>query len=82
MRIMVEIDDATMARVEAYAERKGLPVRQAVTGLLDIGLSNYERYVKAGQARAAAMTPEERAKGLQARWGTKKASRKRKEPRG
>lgn len=53
---------ALVARLRAYADRKGLGQQAAAVALLDAGLRSHERAVAAGQARAATLTPEERTR--------------------
>lgn len=64
---------ALVARLRAYADRKGLGQREAAVALLDAGLRAHERAVAAGQARGATLTPEQGRAAVQARWDRQRA---------
>jgi hypothetical protein len=64
----VRLPEGLRARLDAYAEHKGLSVERAITVLIDAGLRAYERAVGAGKARAASRTPEEQSAARKAGW--------------
>lgn len=57
-----------VARLRAYAERKGLGQHEAAVTLLDAGLRAHERAVTAGQIRGSAVTSEDAREAARARW--------------
>jgi hypothetical protein len=59
---------ALAARLTAYAARVGLGRAEAAVSLIDAGLRAHERAVKAGEARAAHVTPEQQRATAQQRW--------------
>lgn len=61
-----------VARIKAFADRRGLKLPAAVLALVESGLNHQEARSAGGQARSANQTPEERSDqaraAAEARW--------------
>ncbi len=64
--MILKLGTGIRARIHTYALRKCLDYYDAVLALLDAGLRAHESAIKAGQARAATMSHEDRVRAARA----------------